>query len=145
MEGERRRRCYRCQSTEHVVSQCLRKKVSKKKPAKKTLVQRMEPQEDFTVIGTLRANVEQMELYERVALLDRMEWTPEVCHTCGKNNPKHNNLECPVMSNALAARVPEPMGTSRPMPVTPPPPTLPTLTWSTTTVTTTSTGTNMTR
>ena len=55
----------------------------------------MEPQEDLTVIGTLRANVEQMELYERVALLDRTEWTPEVCHTFGKNNPKHNNLKCP--------------------------------------------------
>ena len=95
MEGERHRRCYRCQSTEHMVSQCPRKKVSKKKPAKRTLVQRMEPQEDLTVIGTLRANVEQMELYERVALLDRTEWTPEVCHICGRNDPKHNNLECP--------------------------------------------------
>ena len=62
-EGERRRRCYRCQSTKHMVLQCPRKKVLKKKPAKRTLVQRMEPQEDLTVIGTLRANVEQMELY----------------------------------------------------------------------------------
>ena len=95
-EGERRRRCYQCQSTEHVVSQCPRKKVTKKKPAKRTLVQRMEPQEDLTVIGTLRANVEQMELYKRVALLDRTEWIPEVCHTCGRVDPKHNNLECPL-------------------------------------------------
>ena len=96
MEGERRRHSYRCQSTEHVVSQCPRKKTLKKKPAKRTLIQRMEPQEDLTVIGTLRANVEQMELYERVALLDRTEWTPEVCHTCRRVDPKHNNLECPL-------------------------------------------------
>ena len=103
-EGEHHRCCYWCQSTKHMVSQCPRKKVSKKKPAKRTLVQRMKPQEDLMVIGTLRANTEQMELYKRVALLDRTEWTLGVCHTCGRMDPKHNNLECPLYKQCPRCR-----------------------------------------
>ena len=103
-DTERRRRCYRCKSTDHKVSQCPKKKRSDKKPARRTLVERMEPQEDLTVIGTLRANTEQMGLYERVALLDRMEWAPEVCSTCGKQDPKHSNLECPKYEQCQRCR-----------------------------------------
>ena len=33
---------------------------------------------------------------ERIELLDRKEWTPEVCAQCFKQNPQHTELECPL-------------------------------------------------
>ena len=36
-----------------------------------------------------------MMLLERIALLDRPEWTPPVCVKCSKSDPGHTELECP--------------------------------------------------
>ena len=33
---------------------------------------------------------------EHISLLDRTKWTPEVCGICGKREPKHSTLECPL-------------------------------------------------
>jgi hypothetical protein len=39
---------------------------------------------------------EEMSLLDRIGLLERTEWTPEVCVCCRKQNPRHTELECPV-------------------------------------------------
>jgi hypothetical protein len=39
---------------------------------------------------------EEMSLLDRISLLERTEWTPEVCIRCRKQNPRHTELECPV-------------------------------------------------
>jgi hypothetical protein len=39
---------------------------------------------------------EEMSLLDRISLLERTEWTPEVCVCCHKQNPRHTELECPV-------------------------------------------------
>ena len=48
------------------------------------------------VVRHLHIETQQLNLLERIALLEREEWTPDVCHICGKVNPKHSNLECPL-------------------------------------------------
>ena len=42
------------------------------------------------------AQNESMTLMERIGLLERTEWTPEVCAKCFKQNPRHTELECPL-------------------------------------------------
>jgi hypothetical protein len=37
-----------------------------------------------------------MSLLDRIGLLERTKWTPEVCNCCRKQNPRHAKLECPV-------------------------------------------------
>ena len=65
-----------------------------KKPAHRPLVERINDED--TVVRHLCTETQQLNLLERIALLEREEWTPEVCHICGKVNPKHSNLECPL-------------------------------------------------
>ena len=36
-----------------------------------------------------------MTLLDRIALLDKPEWTPPICEKCGKKDPKHTKLDCP--------------------------------------------------
>ena len=37
-----------------------------------------------------------MPLLDRIALLDKEQWVPEVCNCCGKINPNHTELGCPL-------------------------------------------------
>ena len=39
---------------------------------------------------------EEMPLLDRIALLDKEQWVPEVCNCCGKINPNHTELGCPL-------------------------------------------------
>ena len=55
----------------------------------------MEDEED-TIVRHLHTETQQLNLLERIVLLEREEWAPDVCHICGKVNPKHSNLECPL-------------------------------------------------
>ena len=81
-----------------MVANCPKKKVTQretKKLAHRLLVERMEDEEDM-VVRHLCTETQQLNLLERITLLEREEWTPDVCHICGKVNPKHSNLECPL-------------------------------------------------
>ena len=98
MEQEKRKCCYKCKSTDHLVANCLKKKAIKRSQKKlpwKPLVERMEDEED-SIVRHLHTKTQQLNLLERIALLKREEWTPDACHICGKVNPKHSSLECPL-------------------------------------------------
>ena len=36
-----------------------------------------------------------MTLLDRIALLDKPEWTPPMCEKCGKKDPQHTKFDCP--------------------------------------------------
>ena len=119
MEQERRKHCYKCKSTEHLVANCPKKKVTRreKKPACQPLVERMEDEED-TVVRHLHTKTQQLNLLERITLLKREEWTPDICYICGKVNPKHSNLECPLYEQCDRCNRTGPMVIAKAIPVT---------------------------
>ena len=103
-KGRRRSRCYRCKSREHKVSQCPARRRNEKcvncgdtehrksKCPFRPLRQSPEPQ----VISPFAEAVQrpEMTLMERIAMMDKEEWTPPVCGICGKQDPQHTELEC---------------------------------------------------
>ena len=38
-----------------------------------------------------------MSLLDRISLLDKEQWFPEVCDRCSKANPGHTGLGCPLL------------------------------------------------
>jgi hypothetical protein len=101
----RRRRCFRCKSTEHVVGQCPHRKKNCKctncgttghHTDNCTIKNRCGSPVDQVVSPFAEAvEREEMGLLERINMLDKVEWTPELCRQCRKINPQHNDLECP--------------------------------------------------
>ena len=102
-------RCYRCKKVGHVVSQCHQKKRNRKctncggthKTAKCTVKAcTASPEVVASVFGEV-VQREEMLLLERVSLLDRIEYSPLHCAKCGRQNPEHLEMECPMFEQCI--------------------------------------------
>ena len=107
--GQKRKRCFKCRSTDHMVSQCPAPCKNKKcikcgsidhKTAKCRYCTRHSPspQEEGEIISPFAKAVQkpEMSLLDRISLLNKEQWFPEVCSCCGKVNPGHTDLGCPL-------------------------------------------------
>ena len=102
-------RCYRCKRVGHVVSQCHQKKKNRKctncggthKPAKCPVKVRTASPEAVTQVFSEVVQGEEMSLLERIALLDRIEYSPSHCAKCGRQNPEHLEMECPMYEQCI--------------------------------------------
>ena len=105
MEGNLHRvRCFRCKRRGHKVQDCTQKKHCActicndhghrkaacpfRKRGKVEVFVKEETKKEVKDLG-------KMTLLERIALLERPEWTPPVCVKCSKSDPGHTELECP--------------------------------------------------
>ena len=43
----------------------------------------------------------EMSLLDRISLLNKEQWFPEVCDRCGKVNPNHTDLGCPLYEQCI--------------------------------------------
>ena len=97
---QRTPKCYRCHSPSHLVSTCpkSRKHHTAKPPAKRARVESVEEGEwvEPPLAFHQATQNKEMMFMEHIGLLDRKEWTPEVCAQCFKQNPQHTELECPL-------------------------------------------------
>jgi hypothetical protein len=82
------RRCTFCGDGEHRVSRCPTKCASRVVDDEVVL--------EAPLAFVQATETEEMSLLDRISLLERTEWTPEVCIRCRKQNPRHTELECPV-------------------------------------------------
>ena len=107
--GQKRKRCFKCRSTDHMVSQCPVPHKNKKctkcgsidhKTAKccYRAQHSPSPQEEGEIISPFAEAVQkpEMSLLDRISLLNKEQWFPEVCNRCGKVNPCHTDLGCPL-------------------------------------------------
>ena len=112
--GQKRKHCFKCRSIDHIVSQCPVPHKNKKctkcgsithKTAKcRYRSHRLSPQpEEGEVISSFEEAVkkEEMPLLDRIALLNKEQWVPEVCNWCGKVNPQHTELGCPLYEQCI--------------------------------------------
>jgi hypothetical protein len=102
--------CYKCQSPNHLVSTCPRGRKNRrctycgdsKHRASRCPVKRANRAVDSETVPEAPSvfaqatRTEEMSLLDHIGLLERTEWTPEVCVCCRKQNPRHTELECPV-------------------------------------------------
>ena len=87
--GQKRKRCFKCKSTDHVVSQCPVPRKNKKctkcgsidhKTAKCRHHRRQTPEEGEIISPFAKAiQKSEMSLLDRISLLDKEQWFPEVC------------------------------------------------------------------
>ena len=102
-------RCYRCKKVGHVVSQCHQKKKNRKctncggthKPAKCPVKARTASPEAVAQVFGEVVQGEEMSLLERISLLDRIEYSPSHCAKCGRQNPEHLEMECPMYEQCI--------------------------------------------
>ena len=107
--GQKRKHCFKCRSTDHMVSQCPAPRKNKKctkcgsinhKTAKCRYhaCHSPSPQEEGKIISPFAEAVQkpEMSLLDRISLLNKEQWFPEVCDRCGKVNPGHMALGCPL-------------------------------------------------
>jgi hypothetical protein len=103
-------RCYKCRSPSHLVSVCPKSRRNRRctfcgdsehrasrcpiKRANQAVKSETVPEAPSAFAQATRT--EEMSLLDRIGLLERTEWTPEVCVCCRKQNPRHTELECPV-------------------------------------------------
>ena len=112
--GQKRKCCFRCKSTNHTVSQCPATCKNKKctkcgsithKTAKcrHCLTCSLPKSKEGEIILPFAEAVqkEEMPLLDRIALLNKEQWVPEVCNQCGKVNPKHTELRCPLYKQCI--------------------------------------------
>ena len=93
----------------HVVSQCPKKKKNQKcticggthKPAKCPVRARTASPEAVTQVYGEVVQHEEMLLLERILLLNRIEYSPSHCAKCGRQNPEHLEMECPMYEQCL--------------------------------------------
>ncbi|KAH9170497.1 hypothetical protein EDB89DRAFT_1907746 [Lactarius sanguifluus] len=90
-EHPRRIRCFGCKAYGHRVQDCVKRKKNHRRKEKNTPSPRVSSTDNHE-----ERNDNKMTLLERIALLDREEWTPEVCTRCRKIDAKHMELECPL-------------------------------------------------
>ena len=105
MDGHSRQvKCFRCRKRGHKAHECKSKRPREcplcgdrkhKKagcPYRKPVKVKVEVEEEVRVdVG----DVGKMTLLDRIALLDRAQWTPPVCPKCGEQEPGHSEMECP--------------------------------------------------
>ena len=95
----RNHKCYRCRQYGHVVQECPIPKGSKpRRQQKKRAIRGVQVQVAEEKVEEVLPPLsrETLTLLEHIDLLDRQEWTPEVCDICGRVNAKHSRLECPL-------------------------------------------------
>ena len=105
MDGHPRQvKCFRCRKKGHKAQECPRKKgrsctiCGDRKHKKAGCPYRKPTKVEVEVEVEVRKEVEElgkMTLLDRIALLDRPQWTPPVCAKCGKQQPGHEEMECP--------------------------------------------------
>jgi hypothetical protein len=76
-------KCKVCGSNNHKTKRCKLRTAGKAKEEKMSpFAQALDTQE--------------MSLLDRISLLERSEWHPTSCTKCGRADPKHTELECPL-------------------------------------------------
>src|SRR6201996_5494478 len=101
-ESRAMRKCYRCRQPRHMVQECPIPKGSKLRSKRAKRLERgvgkmwvkVTTEEEVQVSPPLGTG--EMLLLDRISLLDRSEWTPNVCSLCGKIEPNHLTLDCPL-------------------------------------------------
>ena len=92
-DSRRNRKCYRCHQYGHVVQECPIPKGSKlRRQRKKRAIRGVQVQVAKETVQEVSPPLsrEMLTLLECIDLLDKQEWTPEVCDICGKINAKHS-------------------------------------------------------
>jgi hypothetical protein len=96
-------RCYCCKLRGHKAQACPKKKVKECRLCgdtthkKATCPYRRPPKVEVLVSEEVRVDVGdrgELSLLDRINLLDRPSWTPQVCSKCGQQNPGHVEVEC---------------------------------------------------
>ena len=104
-DHSRQVRCFRCKRQGHKANECKSRKPREcslcgdrkhrkagcpyHKPVKVTVEEQQEERVDVGDTG-------KMTLLDRIALLDRPQWTPPVCPKCGEQKLGHGEMECPA-------------------------------------------------
>ena len=104
-EGRRQIQCFNCKKHGHVRKDCTKPKRRGCKTCgdqghrKGTCPYRKQGKVEVFVTREVMREIEdpgnQMSLLERIALLDRPNWTPPQCPKCSRTDPGHTELECP--------------------------------------------------
>src|SRR6201996_2923266 len=101
-EARTQHKCYRCRQPGHVVQECPIPKGSKPRSKRSKRSERgvghtrvkVTTEEEVQVSPPMGTG--EMSLLNRISLLNRSEWTPNVCSLCGKIEPNHSTLDCPL-------------------------------------------------
>ena len=103
-------RCYRCKKVGHVVSQCHQKKKKNQKctncvgthePTKCPTKARTASCEAVAQVFGEVVQWEGMSLLERISLLDHIKYSPSHYAKCGRQNPEHLEMECPMYEQCI--------------------------------------------
>jgi hypothetical protein len=104
-EGSRRCQCFRCGNHDHLVSQCVAQRHSTKckvcgsndhktKCCKSRTAGKVKEEKTSPFAQAL--DTQEMSLLDWISLLERSEWHPISCAKCGRADPKHTEMECPL-------------------------------------------------
>jgi hypothetical protein len=106
-EGSHCCRCYRCSSFNHLVSKCTSSRHNCKcktcssidhrsKHCSKRVISKGEDVVEEPLAFAQAVEIQEMSLLDRILLLERSDWYLTLCAKCGRANPKHTELECPL-------------------------------------------------
>ena len=104
-----KKKCYRCGSTEHRVSKCKEPRKNKKctlcgsqdhrkKHCRHRVIGKGEDKQDDGWGSPFEEAIKmpEVDLQEKMTLLGKKEWVPASCYICGRVDPGHTELECPL-------------------------------------------------
>jgi hypothetical protein len=60
-----------------------------------------EGEPELPLLMKMAQELPQLTLLEKVELMHKAEWTPEVCHRCWKRNAGHKEVDCPAYERCL--------------------------------------------